>query len=536
MPDHVSSPPLQNVLNTISLNRCEDTRHRIFFRQDGQISSLTLAEFDRQATNLAQHLHAFGVRPRDRVGVMSGNRIEWMLIDIAVLKLGGVTVGLEPNRFEPAELVDKYSLAFLFVEGAAQRGAVYDITAVRAWTEHGPAGAAELPLHAGYDPADICAIKQTSGSTGVPKGIEATVASINSSLTEVQRMFDHRDGDRLLVFIPVFFLQQRYWTYSALTNGHDVILADLDHVLDMAQALSPTVVMGVPGFYEQLKSRLEATALPVDADGRRDAIQAQLGGAVRYLWTGSAAASRAVLEFFNDGGVPLYEGYGLNETCIVSKNHPGAFRIGSVGRVLPNKRIRFDRDGVLIVGSREPVNCRYTWCAPGANERTYLPTGEVKTYDIGYVDEDGFLYVQGRVDDMVTLSTGYNVLLTLVEERIREHSDVHDCVLYGNARPFLTAVISPASPDLDARSLGQHLGKLNVELRNEQRIHALVVADEQFSPDNGLLNAQFKPMRGDIYRRYAAELDRIYQQIDGYRVDPQAANPFVMNAGKAAGQ
>ncbi|MEV7565757.1 AMP-binding protein [Streptomyces tanashiensis] len=548
-----SPPPPVDVIGTIARGTCQDTRHRLYYRDGEEVRSLSLAEFDAAALRVAARLHALGVRARDRVGVMAPNRIEWVLLDLAALKLGAVTAGIEPNRYEPSAVLAEFGLTLLFTGDAEDAGApglgdagpdsgpVRDVAQVRAWafsSSGGPADPSDMPPHPGYDPADICAIKQTSGSTGPPKGIEVTVASVNQSLAAVQEMFDHRDGDNLLVFLPVRFLQQRYWFYSALVHGHDVTLADRVTAETTARAVSPTVVMGVPGFYEQLRARLEADGVPAGPEGRSAAIQQALGGRVRYLWTGSAPAGRQVLRFFNDAGVPLYEGYGLNETCIVSKNHPGAFRLGSVGQVLPHKRIRFDEDGVLVVGSSAPVNTRYTWCAPGTSEKVFLPTGEVRTYDVGHVDEDGFLYIDGRVDDIVTLSGALNVLVPLVEERVRELPGVHDCAVFGDGRPYLTVVVSPAaSPDGRDRTgggrryreeLARGLTKLNEEFRYEQRVYAAVVAEEPFSIDNGLLNAQYKLVRGRIGARYAPDLERVYGEHRVYNDGTIGSAPVVV--------
>ncbi|GJF34039.1 AMP-dependent synthetase [Kitasatospora sp. NE20-6] len=541
MAEHSAGPPLDaaapaaDAVNTVALTQCQDTVHRIRFRDDGGVRSLTLAELDRGAARVAARLYGTGVRAGDRVGIMSRNRIEWVLLDLACVKLGAVVAGVEPGRYPPQQVIADLGLVLLFAEGpparedgpravhdpavhdpAAHEPAVRDLAEVGGWAEDAEADLAPPPSRAAYDPADVFAVKQTSGSTGTPKGIEATVASVNRSMAAVQEMFGHRDGDNLLVFLPVRFLQQRYWIYSALVNGHDVTLADRHTACETARATAPTVVMGVPGFYEQVKARVEAAGAPAGPEARRAAVQAELGGAVRYLWTGSAPAGRAVLEFFNDCGVPLYEGYGLNETCIVAKNHPGAFRLGSVGRVLPHKRIRFDRDGVLIVGGADPVNTRYTWSAPGASERTFLPTGEVRTFDLGHVDEDGFLYIDGRVDDIVTLSGALNILVPLVEERLRELPGVHDCAVFGDGRPYLAAVVSPTGADADPEVLAQAIDRLNTELRYEQRIYAAVVAGEQFSVDNGLLNAQFKLVRAEIGRVFADDLELVYRKHSVY--------------------
>jgi long-chain acyl-CoA synthetase len=497
-----------DVVNAIALTRCEDTDHRIHYRDGGSTASLSLADLDRYAGSVARYLRGLGVGPGDRVGVMAPNGIAWVLLDLAVLKLGAVTAGFEPGRFDPDDLVARYGLTLLFTEVDADRGPVRAVDSVLEHTAH-PVG--DGPLHPGYDPADICAVKFTSGSTGVPKGLEVTVASVNDSIAGVQEMFGHGPGDNLLVFLRLALLQQRYWIYSALVHHHDVTVADLTDALTMARATAPTVVMGVPGFYADLKAHLEAGGPLTDPLARGEAIRSALGGRIRYLWTGSAPASRTVLEFFTGGGIPIYEGYGLNETCIVAKNHPGAARLGSVGRVLPTKTVRFDRDGILIVGSRNPVNCRYTWCEPGASERTFLPTGEVRTYDLGHLDEDGFLYIHGRVDDVLTVSSGRNVSVRPIEERVRDHPDVHDCVLFGTGRDFLAAVVSPAASAPDRAGLAGFVAGLNAELLAEQRIRALVLADEPFSVDNGLLTSQFKPRRKEIHARFAAELVSVYE-------------------------
>ncbi|MFD5544305.1 AMP-binding protein [Streptomyces sp. NPDC127079] len=524
----LTTPP--DVVSTIALTRCQDTAHRIWFREEDGMRSLSLAELDRGAARVACRLHAAGVRARDRIGIMSRNRIEWVLLDLAAVKLGAVVAGVEPGRYEPEQVIADFGLTLLFTENEPERGAVRDIGGIRGWAQDEGTDPAALPGREAYDPADVFAIKQTSGSTGVPKGIEATVASVNRSMAAVQEMFHHGDGDNLLVFLPTRFLQQRYWIYSALVNGHDVTLADRITVFEVAQAVHPTVIMGVPGFYEQVKARVEAAGAPADPAARRAAVQAELGGAVRYLWTGSAPAGRTVLDFFNDCGVPLYEGYGLNETCIVAKNHPGAVRVGSVGKVLPHKRIRFDKDGILIVGGLDPVNTHYTWCGPGANEKVYLPTGEVKTFDIGHVDEDGFLYIDGRVDDIVTLSSALNILVPAVEERLREIPEIHDCAVFGDGKPYLTAVVSPAAPDTDPESLADAVSRLNEQLRYEQRIYAVVVAGERFSVDNGLLNAQFKLVRAEIGRVFGEDLDLVYQKHAVYNDGSTDGAPVLVTA------
>lgn len=504
-----------DVINAIARKPCRDTKHHIYYTVDGRLRSLTLAELDVKATAVAHRLHALGIRRGSRVGIVSRNRIEWLLLDLAVLKLGAVTAGFESDRFDPAQVGGAFDLALTFAEAAGEAGsgpAVLTMDDVAAWAAE--PDVAPLAPHSGYDQADICTIKFTSGSTGTPKGLEATVASINSDMTAVQEMFCHTDGDNLLSFMGMWFLQQRYWAYSALVYGHDITMTSYDEALDIAPLAQPTVVMGVPGFYEDLMARLEEGGPIPDLDSRRDQVQRRLGGRIRYLWTGSAPARRVLLEFFNDCGVPLYEGYGLTEVAIVSKNHPGAFRLGSVGKLLPGKTLRFAANGAMIFGSSHPVNTRYTWAAPGVNEQTFLPTGEVKTADIGYLDEDGFLYLRGRTDDYFSLTTGRTVFVSKIEERLRAHPDIHQCALYGTDRSYLSVVISPASADADHESIRRFVTEINQGAPTEERIHAIVLAPEPFSMDNGLLTRQLKLRRKDVHERFAAELAAVYREPD----------------------
>jgi long-subunit acyl-CoA synthetase (AMP-forming) len=167
---------------------------------------------------------------------------------------------------------------------------------------------------------------------------------------------------------------------------------------------------------------------------------------------------------------------------------------------------------VLIVRSRHPVNMGYTWCAPGDNERMFLQTGEVVTQDLGYMDEDGFLYVSGRIDDVIVLGSGRNVLVRKVEERINEIPAVHQCVLYGQGKPFLIAIVSPATDGIDKASVEAHLKALNETALPEYQVRGLVIAPERFAPENGLLTPQFKLVRRAIYARFASEIQAAYDE------------------------
>ena len=355
-----------------------------------------------------------------------------------------------------------------------------------------------------YGPRDVTTIKFTSGSTGQPKGLGATAGSIDSSINAVEQMFSHGGaGDNVFVFLPLSLLQQRYWVYSALAFGHDVTISTYEAAFAVMRRIEPTVVMGVPAFYETAKKHIESRAGDARAASRE-----LFGSKIRYLWTGSAPARQSVLRFFGEIGMPIFEGYGLNEACIVAKNHPGAYREGSVGQVLPGKKVLFDADGVISVACEHPVNWRYEYAEPGESERVFAPDGTVRTSDLGFIDADGFLHIKGRADDVIVLDNGKKVIVRPLEEYLKASEAIAEAVILCPAQTHLVAVVSPAADPPDRDAIFGRLAECNASFGHDEQIKDLVIAAEPFSVANGLLTSQFKPRRRLILQTYLPGKER----------------------------
>jgi long-subunit acyl-CoA synthetase (AMP-forming) len=457
------------------------------------VATVPFTEVYASAGRLAAALAATGIRPGDRIGIRSPNSLEWVLLDLAALRLGAVTAGFEPAKFDAdPDLVGRYNLKALFTDAVAE---VPGLIA--------SASQAASPPRVGYRAQDVTTIKFTSGSTGQPKGLAATVGSIDASINAVQQMFDHQAGDNVFVFLPLSLLQQRYWVYSALAFGHDVTISTYEAAFAMMRRVDPTVVMGVPAFYETARKHIESRA--ARSGGTLTASRALFGTKIRYLWTGSAPARPSVLRFFREIGMPIYEGYGLNETCIVAKNHPGAHREGSVGQVLPGKKVLFDPDGVISVASEHPVNRRYEYAGPGESERVFGPDGTVRTGDLGYLDEDGFLYIKGRADDVIVLDNGKKIIVRPLEEYLRGSPAIAEAVIFCPAQTHLVAVVSAAGDPPDPDAIWARLAGCNSAFGPDEQIKDLIIAPEPFSIGNGLLTSQFKPRRQRILQAYVRQ-------------------------------
>jgi long-chain acyl-CoA synthetase len=469
--------------------------HRISFLRLDSTRTMPLTELHTAAGQLARALRELGIGAGDRVGILAANSPEWVLLDLAALRLKAVTAGFEPGKFDPdPALLSRYRLAVLFTDrgcrGDERIRPVSDVTALIRSAD--PASAWPAPE---YEPRDITTIKFTSGSTGEPKGLAASVGSIDGSIGAVQAMFSHGDGDNLLVFLPLSLLQQRYWIYSALRYGHDITVSTYEAAFPALRQVKPTVVMGVPAFYETAKKHIERAARTEDP---REAAQRLFGGRIRYLWTGSAPARPSMLDFFTAVGLPIYEGYGLNETCIVSKNHPRAHRAGSVGQVLPGKKVLFDPDGAISIHSEHPVSGRYEYAAPGESERVFASDDTVRTGDLGYIDEDGFLFIRGRADDVIVLDNGKKVIVRPLEEYLKASPAIEECVVLCPTQTSLVAVVSPSGEPADEAAITARVAAANATFGPDEQIKDLVIAPERFTAANGMLTAQFKPVRQRI--------------------------------------
>jgi long-chain acyl-CoA synthetase len=501
---------LCGVINNIASGRLRRPSAVLTIHSGQGRRSMSLQQLSDLAWQAAAYLRSIGIQEGERIGVSAKNSLEWVLLDLAAIRIKAVIAGFEADRIPvTSQLIEDYGLAILFTDrpeakmlGDARIKQVGEILPALEWfdTSEGQPGAI-------YQAGEHTTIKFTSGSTGAPKGLAATVGSIDSSVSAVQELFDHRDTDKLFVFLPLSLLQQRYWIYSALTFGHDIVVSTMERAFVALREEEPTVVMGVPGFFETLRQAIEEEAAEIaDQGGQSDdlpkAAQHLLGRHVRYLWTGSAPASPSVLDFFEMCGVPLLEGYGMNEVCIVTKNTLTQRKKGSVGRPLPGKHISVDENGVIVVGSDYPVNVSYMFCAPGDSEKIFRPDGSVVTGDLGHIDEDGFLFVLGRADDVVSLQNGRNVMVRTIEERLKCSPAIANCIVYASPNGGLGAIICTAGEDHCQDLIKKHLSELNSTSADHERIDEYHLVAEKFSVENGLLTSQFKPRRQAILQKH----------------------------------
>lgn len=467
--------------------------------------TMSLAEVFDRSSAVAGYLTELGLRPGDTIGILAGNCLEWVLLDLAALRLKIKTAGFDPGKFRlEDDIATRYDLKFLFTDkfiNDPNRRVIALSTLIADCALH--CRDIQAPV---YTLHETTTIKFTSGSTGVPKGLAATVGSIESSISAVQEIFQHGPSDNLFVFLPLSLLQQRYWIYSALAFGHDVTLSTYQAAFLTVAQVKPTVVMGVPAFFETARRHIESKA---DSNNLSQRAVELFGPRIRYLWTGSAPADSCMLSFYWGIGLPIYEGYGMNETCIVTKNHPGAYREGSVGRAVTGKRVSIEPDGSVTVYSDFPVNNAYFHAPAGVSEKLFIAPGQIRTGDLGYLDEDGFLFISGRQDDVIVLDNGKKIDVHPIESRFREAPWVAECVVFCVAQSDLVAVLSLSLSRGEVFNIEELHQRVNAQGQRDERISSVIVADEAFSIENGLLTSQYKPIRSAIAQRYYTHASNI---------------------------
>ena len=504
--------------NLASLKPANDKS--FIFIQNGKELKLTHVEIMQRVDHVAAALLQRELVAGDTVGICLSNRLEFVLLDLAALKLGLVVAAFDIKKFTAGTaLVQEYNLSVLFsedkVDGAIQVDEFFS-HAVPALSSE----AESINWHK-YEFSDEVALKFTSGSTGKAKGLAATWGSIGASINSSQNMFCHNRDDMLFVFLTLSLLQQRYWVYTALLYQTDIMVSTPGLAFFDIQRCKPTVVMGIPSFYENLAQLIDETAVCMaeldDSDISADTLQQEAvrqvtGGKVRYMWTGSAPIRKSLVEYFHHQcNIPLYEGYGMNETCIVTKNYPGHCKIGSAGKPVPGKSISIDKNGIVNVYSQYPVNNAYRFAPSDANGKVFTGHNTVTTGDLGYIDADGYLWIEGRSDDLIVLESGVNVKVREIEDTVMGLGLVKHCVVVGTGLPSLCLIVDTKATQLDVGDQKHILDVVNANLSANSPLTYVLQTVSPFTEENGLLTSQGKTCRKKIVELHKSQLNKLFK-------------------------
>jgi long-chain acyl-CoA synthetase len=472
-------PPTPQNLATLHRETCRrfGPNCSLRYRRFGRYQDLTWTEYRRQADGVAAGLVELGIQPGDRVAILSENRCEWLVADYGILSAGAVNVPLHAPLTAPQAA---YQLGHsegrgIFVSNQAQadkldtivdqlpklefvvsfeainapsrlRHLTFDGLKHRGW-QRGRAGFEEVARReAALTGGNLATIMYTSGTTGNPKGVMLSHGNLLSNALATFEVCDAQPGDVQLSWLPYSHIYARTVDHY-LTTAAGVTMALADSVdtliLNLAE-IQPMWMNSVPRFYEKVWSSVESLA----PEPRAAQLHKLFGPRLRNLSSGGAPLPRYLAEGFQAAGILLLQGYGLTESSpVISFNSLTCNRLGSVGRSIPGVEVKIAPDGEIL--TRGPHVMKGYWKEPEVTARTIVD-GWLHTGDVGLLDADGFLYITDRKKDLIITSGGKNIAPTELERLLISDPFIDQAVVYGDARPFVAAILVPNFAKLDA--------------------------------------------------------------------------------------
>jgi len=443
-----------------------------------------------------------------RCGLLLDNGIGWVVIDLAA-RLAGVVLVPIPSFFSAQQIAHVIAVSGLDmvitdqperIDDAWNAGEVADIIGQRASLLH-----FAVPTIAAGLPGRTRKVTFTSGTTGAPKGVclaDDATDRVAASLLEVSA---GSAEDRHLCLLPLATLLENIAGIDVpIRAGATSFVPSLAEVgLRGSSNLDPLAMLAALDKYRAttvvtVPQTLAGLLFAIQATGRRPAN-------LRLVAVGGAPIAPAILAAADALGVPVYQGYGLSElSSVVAFNGPGRNRAGSVGRPLPHAEIRFGPDGEIL--ARGAVFEGYLTGEGTAEPRS---DGFWATGDLGHLDADGYLHLDGRKKNMFITAFGRNVAPEWVECELTAQGSIAQAAVFGEARPWNAAIIVPRLND--PAHIEADIRKANDRLPDYARIGRWLLASEAFLPQNGMMTPNGRLRREQILATYADRLERLYQ-------------------------
>jgi long-chain acyl-CoA synthetase len=593
--NEISIPPLVpaatagNLTNLIAERAWFEPERIIMSRPLGEgWQPVTAREVEEEVRATAKGLIASGVQIGDRVAIMARTRYEWTILDFATWFAGAVVVPIyDTSSAEQIDWIlnDSHSVAII-VETPALAELVKTVQPAHTrhmWTmtEDVLTVLREAGKHIGDDeidrrrnavtPASLATLIYTSGTTGKPKGVQLTHSNFLSECGNVVQGASElflKPGGSTLLFLPVAHVFGRMVQIGAISSGlHMAHCSDPVGRLPMDLAsFKPTFVLAVPRIFEKIYNGAEAKA---EAAGKGDIfrkaaavaiaysealdrkkvspilklkhglfdklvyskIRAGMGGRVEAAISGGAPLGTRLGHFYRGAGVTVLEGYGLTETTAgATLNLVGAQRVGSVGRPIPGTSVKIAEDGEVLL--RGPIVMEGYWQNQAANDEVFDSERWFKSGDLGKLDEDGFLYIVGRKKELIVTAGGKNVAPAVLEDRLRAHPLVSQCMVVGDNQPFIAALVT-LDPDAlkawvannkkDGASIGDLVNdpdliavvqtavdEANKAVSKAESIRKFTLLSTDFTIAGGHLTAKLSVKRHVVAKEFAKEIDALF--------------------------
>ena len=555
----------------------------------GRWQNVTTGEFHERVVSAAKGLIALGIAKGDAVTIFSSTRLEWGILDFALAAVGAVSVPIYDTDSAPQaqRIMNDSAVKLAFADNRERFDRLDSVK------DHCPAlkqilmiegnalGALEGLGVAVSDEElnervatvradDLATIVYTSGSTGNPKGAELThknFVSITISASQALHEVVLDDHPRLLLFLPLAHCFARFIQYASIASDDGVVgyLPDTKTLLPDLRSFEPTYLLGVPRVFEKVynaashkagagwKGRLFVKAAEAARVWSRKeqageqhtfaeiaerakyetlvyrTVRGALGPKIKYVACGGAPLSLDLAHFYNGIGLPMIQGYGMTETAApFAATRVTDNVIGTVGQPAPGSSIRISAEGELQV--KGPNVFRGYHNLPEKTAEAFTADGWLRTGDLAEIDDEGHIIITGRIKDIIITAGGKNVSPIPLEEEIAKCPIVEHCVVVGDQRPFIGALVT-----LDPESLAlwlpahglstetpvdrlatnaavreeiqQYVDKANATVSRAESVRKFAVLDTQFTQENKCLTPSLKVVRPAVNRVFADVID-----------------------------
>jgi len=568
---------------------------------DGEWIHIAATTFVERVRHVTLGLAQLGIKRGDRIALLSENRPEWSIVDLAILSLGAVNVPIYTTQavdqiryiltdsgsralFVSNRRLFKHAhkalerLGFLervifFDEEAGGEGIASTMT-LAALEENGRLRFSDAPQSfdeylSATQPNDLATIIYTSGTTGEPKGVMLTHNNFISNVLAITDGLPISSSDVALSVLPLSHIFERTGFYVFCYNGMSVYYAaSFDQVGENLREVRPTVMTAVPRLFEKVYHRIVKKGLSEKGWKRRVFTRAMevgqrygelrdkhqrippslavqqaianrlvfskwregVGGRLRYFVSGGAPLSPALSYSFLAAGIPILQGYGATETCIVCANRPDSNHVGSVGLPFDGIELDIASDGEILI--RGPNVMRGYYGQPEATAASFQ--GEwFATGDVGHLDEAGRLHITDRKKDLFKLSNGKYVAPQLIESRLKQSEFVSQVIVVGAGRKQPVALIVPEWEALKqtlkesggnfpqdrnrlsklpaaVKLVQRDVAALTSDLADYERIRRVALLPEELTIDNGELTPTLKVKRRVIDEKFGELIETLY--------------------------
>lgn len=555
----------------------------------GRWQNVTTGEFHERVVSAAKGLIVLGIAKGDAVTIFSSTRLEWGILDFALAAVGAVSVPIYDTDSAPQaqRIMNDSAVKLAFADNRERFDRLDSVK------DHCPAlkqilmiegnalGALEGLGVAVSDEElnervatvradDLATIVYTSGSTGNPKGAELThknFVSITIAASQALHEVVLDDHPRLLLFLPLAHCFARFIQYASIASDDGVVgyLPDTKTLLPDLRSFEPTYLLGVPRVFEKVynaashkagagwKGRLFVKAAEAARVWSRKeqageqhtfaeiaerakyetlvyrTVRGALGPKIKYVACGGAPLSLDLAHFYNGIGLPMIQGYGMTETAApFAATRVTDNVIGTVGQPAPGSSIRISDEGELQV--KGPNVFRGYHNLPEKTAEAFTADGWLRTGDLAEIDDEGRIIITGRIKDIIITAGGKNVSPIPLEEEIAKCPIVEHCVVVGDQRPFIGALVT-----LDPESLAlwlpahglstetpvdrlatnaavreeiqQYVDKANATVSRAESVRKFAVLDTQFTQENKCLTPSLKVVRPAVNRVFADVID-----------------------------